>query len=383
MKFTVERSALLGAMMRACGVIEDKNTIPILSHVRLWSDPEGIRLAGTDMDMEISERVQATTETYGWATVPAHTLYEILRKLPSGSNIEITGDDSPTAAKLILRCGRSRFTLKGLDPSEFPEFLSNALDTRFDLSATDLRALINLTNFAVSTEPTRYYLNGIYLHVVGVGAGIDPVLRATATDGHRLALAETTAPRSATAMPSIIVPRKTIVEISRIIKDLTGDITVAVSQTQVQIVANGVTLTSKLVDGNYPEYDRVIPEYTGGHVMVTCSDIAEAVERVSTIHSDQSKAVRMVVPDGDGGGSALRLESTGTGGSADEEINCACAGAAAGMTIGFNSGYLLDILGVYQGADMLRIEMTDPSAPVAITSPALSGATFVLMPMRV
>ena len=206
MKLTVERTALLKSLGHVHRVVERRNTIPILANVLIRADKAALNLKATDLDLEVIETVAAEGGAVGATTVPAHMIYDIVRKLPEGSQIvlEALGD----RASLAIRAGRSRFTLQTLPDTDFPDLAAGEMTHRFTLPAGDLKRLIDKTQFAISTEETRYYLNGIYLHTVGSGNAV--LLRAVATDGHRLAQVEFAAPVGAAGMPGVIIPRKTV-----------------------------------------------------------------------------------------------------------------------------------------------------------------------------
>ncbi|MGN6463189.1 MAG: DNA polymerase III subunit beta, partial [Pseudolabrys sp.] len=255
MKVTVERSALLKSLGHVHRVVERRNTIPILANVLLRADKGKLSLKATDLDLEVIETIAAEVSPGGSTTVPAHMFYEIVRKLPEGTQVvlEASGD----RAILAIRAGRSRFTLQTLPESDFPDLAAGEMTHKFTLAAKDLKRLIDKTQFAISTEETRYYLNGIYLHVAGAAKA--QKLRAVATDGHRLAQAELDAPKGADGMPGIIVPRKTVGEVQRLIEDLDADVSIELSQTKIRFTIGDVVLTSKLIDGTFPDYGRVIP----------------------------------------------------------------------------------------------------------------------------
>jgi DNA polymerase-3 subunit beta len=217
MKLTIERAALLKALGHVQSVVERRNTIPILSNVLLSAERGTLTFSATDLDMEITDEAEARVEVPGQITAPAHTLYEIVRKLPDGAEVELSfaGDDP----RLQVSAGRSRFNLPVLPAGDFPVMSSEGLTARLVVDTVDLMRLIDKTRFAISTEETRYYLNGLYLHTV-VENGITK-LRAVATDGHRLALAEMLAPEGAVGAPGVIVPRKTVQEARRL--DVQGD----------------------------------------------------------------------------------------------------------------------------------------------------------------
>ncbi|MGZ8369398.1 MAG: DNA polymerase III subunit beta, partial [Rhodoplanes sp.] len=248
MKVTVERSELLRSLSHVHRVVERRSTIPILANVLVRAESGQLAFKATDLDLEILEAIPADVPAGGVTTVPAHMFYEIVRKLPEGAQVVLEG--SSDRAVLVIRAGRSRFTLQTLPESDFPDLAAGDMTHEFTLPAADLKRLIDKTQFAISTEETRYYLNGIYLHTAGEGT--KAVLRAVATDGHRLAQVELTAPAGAAGMPGIIIPRKTVGEVHRLVEDIDGEIKVELSATKIRFTIGPVVLTSKLIDGTFP-----------------------------------------------------------------------------------------------------------------------------------
>src|SRR5258708_2492195 len=230
MKVTVERAELLKSLGRVHRVVERRNTIPILANVLIRADKSKLSLKATDLDLEVIDAVDAEVSPGGSTTVPAHMFYEIVRKLPEGAQIvlEASGD----RAVLTIRAGRSRFTLQTLPESDFPDIAAGDMTHKFTLAAADLKRLIEKTQFAISTEETRYYLNGIYLHTASSGG--NNMLRAVATDGHRLAQVELAVPPGAEGMPGVIVPRKTVNEVLRLIEDAGAEVAVELSQAKIR-----------------------------------------------------------------------------------------------------------------------------------------------------
>ena len=352
-------------------VVERRNTIPILSNVKMEGKDGVLSLNATDMDLDIAESVSAEIAVAGVTTAPAHTLYDIVRKLPEGSQVEIeTSEDD----KLTLRAGRSRFTLSCLPTEDFPVMAGGELPQEFRLSAGELRGLIDRTKFAISTEETRYYLNGIYLHVAERD-GVD-VLRAVATDGHRLASVEAPLPEGASGMPGVILPRKTVTELRKLIDEIGDDVTIALSETKVRFSFDDVVMSSKLIDGTFPDYARVIPADNDKILDVECKPFAEAVDRVSAISTEKSRAVKLAV----GNNTLVLSANSPDNGSASEEIEVSYGAEA--MEIGFNSRYLLDITQQIEG-DTAQFVMSDSASPTLVREVGDSSALYVLMPMRV
>ncbi|CAA7620889.1 DNA polymerase III subunit beta [Magnetospirillum sp. SS-4] len=372
MKLTIERAALLKSLAHVQSVVERRTTIPILSNVKLEGRSGALSLNATDMDLDIVESVAADVVRPGATTAPAHTFYEIVRKLPDGSQVEIefNADDS----QLTLRSGRSKFSLSCLPVEDFPVLSGGDLPFSFTLAAAELKTLIDRTRFAISTEETRYYLNGIYLHATNAGGG--DVMRAVATDGHRLARAEITLPNGAAGMPGIIIPRKTVTEIRKLIDETECEITVSLSETKLKFAFGDAVLTSKLIDGTFPDYERVIPDGNDKILEVDCKSFAQAVDRVSAISTEKSRAIKLSLEKG----TATLSASSPENGSAVEEIEANYDSTP--LEIGFNSRYLMDILAQVEGETAL-FAMADAASPTVVREVADSGAVYVLMPMRV
>lgn len=372
MKITVERAELLKALSHMHRVVERRNTIPILANVLLRAEKSTLQLKATDLDLEVTETIAAEVAPGGATTVPAHMFYEIVRKLPEGSQValETAGD----RATLEIRAGRSRFTLQTLPESDFPDFAAGDLTHRFKLAAGDLKRLIDKTQFAISTEETRYYLNGIYLHTAGSGKAA--MLRGVATDGHRLAQYELPLPAGATGMPGVIVPRKTVGEVQRLIEDSEAQVEIELSQAKIRFKIGDVVLISKLIDGTFPDYARVIPLGNDKELQVQKKEFEAAIDRVSTISSERGRAVKFSLSNGRLVLSVVNPDS----GSATEELEVEYG--AEPLEIGFNARYLLDIAAQLDG-EVAILKFADPGSPTLIQDKDAKGALYVLMPMRV
>jgi DNA polymerase-3 subunit beta len=372
MKVTVERAALLKSLGHVHRVVERRNTIPILANVLIKADKARLAFKATDLDLEVTDTISAEAGPAGSTTVPAHMFYEIVRKLPEGAQvvIEASGD----RVVLAIRAGRSRFTLQTLPESDFPDLAAGEMTHTFKLPAADLKRMIDKTQFAISTEETRYYLNGIYLHTAGTAKA--PMLRGVATDGHRLAQFELPLPGGAEGMPGIIVPRKTVGEVQRLIEDLEAEVTIELSQGKIRFTLGDAVLTSKLIDGTFPDYARVIPVANDKQLIVDKKEFEQAVDRVSTVSSERGRAVKLSLANG-----KLVLSVTNPdSGSATEEIEVEYAAEA--LDIGFNSRYLLDIAAQLDG-EAAVLKLADPGSPTLIEDRDTKGALYVLMPMRV
>ncbi len=367
MKATIERATLLKSLGHVQSVVERRNTIPILSNVLIEAREDGsLRLMATDLDLQVDESVPANVTQGGATTVSAHTLFDIIRKLPEGSQVEI----SAAEGKMQVNAGRSRFSLSTLPRDDFPVIAEGELPTRFELPAATLRQIIEKTRFAISTEETRYYLMGIFLHLV------DDQLRAAATDGHRLARVTVAKPDGADGMPDVIVPRKTVAELYRLLEELEGTVEVSLSPTKVRFGLGSAVLTSKLIDGTVPDYNRVIPTANDKLLKIDPKSFSAGVDRVSTIASEKTRAVKMSV---DRDKVTLSVTSPENG-VATEEVPADYG--SDGLEIGFNARYLLDILGEIDG-DTVEVHLADAAAPTLLRENDKSNALYVLMPMRV
>jgi len=372
MKVTVERASLLKSLGHVHRVVERRNTIPILANVLVRAEGSKLSFKATDLDLEITETIAAEVSPGGSTTVPAHMFYEIVRKLPEGTQVVLEG--SGDRAVLALKAGRSRFTLQTLPENDFPDLAAGEMTHSFTVAAADLKRLIDKTQFAISTEETRYYLNGIYLHAAGSNKA--QTLRAVATDGHRLAQVELPLPKGAAGMPGIIVPRKTVGEVQRLIEDNESEIAIELSQGKIRFTIGDVVLTSKLIDGTFPDYARVIPSGNDKELVVDKKEFEQAVDRVSTVSSERGRAVKLSLSSG-----RLVLSVTNPdSGSATEEIEVEYA--AEPLDIGFNSRYLLDIASQIE-SEAAVLKLADPGSPTLIQDKDSKGTLYVLMPMRV
>ena len=374
MKLKADRATLLKALAHIQSVAEKRNTIPILANVMIAVKDGQLRLTATDMEIAVVEQVAATTTRHGATPARAGTLYDPGRKLPDGAMIEL--EHAGGEAQLALRAGRYATSLVALPTDDFPSMTAGTLPHRFHLSGLTLRGLIDRTRFAISTEETRYYLNGIYLHAAE-SDGV-PVLRAVATDGHRLARVEEPLPEGAGGIPGVIVPRKTVAELRKLLDEESGDIEVGLSDTRIQFTVGTVTLTSKLIDGTFPEYERVIPRDNDKVLRVGKKDFSDAVARVAAISSERSRPVKLSLARDLLVLSAASPEQ----GTATEELDGDRVAYTAGpLEIGFQARYLNDITD--QITDKVEFLFSDGSAPTVVRDSADSAALYVLMPMRV
>lgn len=367
MKATIERATLLKSLGHVQSVVERRNTIPILSNVLIEAKDGGVlRLMATDLDLQIVEEASAAVEQSGTITVSAHTLFEIVRKLPEGSQVSLSASEG----RLYIVASRYKSNLPTLPRDDFPVIAEGELPTSFALPAAKLRAIIDKTRFAISTEETRYYLNGIFIHVA------DDVMKAAATDGHRLARVTLARPDGAQGMPDIIVPRKCIAELRKLLDEVEGSVEIALSASKIRFSLGHAVLTSKLIDGTFPDYNRVIPTANDKILKIDPKSFMASVDRVATIASEKTRAVKMAL---DRDKITLSVTSPENGTAAEEVPGDY---SAQGFEIGFNARYLLDILGQVEG-DMVEVHLADAAAPTLIRENDKAEALYVLMPMRV
>ena len=371
MKATIERANLLRSLGHVQSVVERRNTIPILSNVLIEAMADGsMRLMATDLDLQINETMEAASvEVAGSTTVSAHTLFDIVRKLPEGTQVSLTASDG----KMQVVAARSRYSLNTLPRDDFPIIAEGDLPTKFELPAVTLRQIIDKTRFAISTEETRYYLNGIFLHVADDG---QPVLKAAATDGHRLARVTVPRPEGAEGMPDIIVPRKCVAELRKLLDEVEGTVEVTLSATKIRFGLGTAVLTSQLIDGSFPDYNRVIPTGNDKILKIDPKAFMAGVDRVSTIALEKTRAVKMALePD------RITLSVTSPeNGTAAEEVPGEYGSDA--FEIGFNARYLMDILSQIE-SETVEVHLADAAAPTLIRENDKSPALYVLMPMRV
>ncbi|HVF93367.1 MAG TPA: DNA polymerase III subunit beta [Sphingomonas sp.] len=371
MKATIERATLLKGLSHVQSVVERRNTIPILSNVLLEATAEGaLRLMATDLDLQINESIAAAVDQPGATTISAHTLFDIARKLPEGSQVQLSAADG----RMTIVAGRARFSLGTLPRDDFPVIAEGELPTKFELPAETLKQVIDKTRFAISTEETRYYLNGIFFHVADDGS--TPVLKAAATDGHRLARVTMARPDGAEGMPDVIVPRKCVAELRKLLDEVDGSVGVSLSSTKIRFDLGQAILTSKLIDGTFPDYSRVIPTGNDKILKIDPKSFMQGVNRVSTIATEKTRAVKMAL---DRDKITLSVTSPENGTAAEEVPG---EYVALPFEIGFNSRYLMDILGQIDG-DTVEVHLADAAAPTLIRENDKAEALYVLMPMRV
>lgn len=372
MKLSIERNTLLKAVSHAQSVVERRNTIPILANVLIEAEDDKVQFRATDLDVEIVDRVQAKVDRTGSTTVSAVLLHEIARKLPDGALIELTADTAGN--RLTVEAGRSNFSLATLPKEDFPIMASSEYAANFSAKSGDLRRLFDKSRFAISTEETRYYLNGVYMHSATFENS--KVLRCVATDGHRLARVDTGLPEGAEELPGVIIPRKTVAEIRKFLDDDEVQIAVSVSETKVRFATPDITLTSKVIEGTFPDYTRVIPASNDKKLEVDADEFAKAVDRVSTVSSERSRAVKLNLEDDQ----LTLIVNSPDSGAAEEQV--AVAYSDERLEIGFNAKYLLEISGQIDKENAIFM-FNSSGDPVLIREGNDLSAVYVVMPMRV
>ncbi len=372
MKFSIERAALLKAAAQAQSVVERRNTIPVLANVLIEADGDAVSFRATDLDIEVVDRAHAMVERAGATTVSAVLLHEIVRKLPDGAQVQLI-DDTATG-RLTVQAGRSTFALATLPKQDFPVMASSEYAANFKLPAGVLRRIFDKSKFAISTEETRYYLNGVYLHVAEAEG--TRVLRCVATDGHRLARIDAPLPEAAGDMPGVIVPRKTVGELRKLLDNADAEIAVSVSETKVRFATSEITLTSKVIDGTFPDYSRVIPTGNTRRLEVDAAEFAKAVDLVATVSSERSRAVKLALHD-----DRLVL-SVNAPDSGHAEAELAVAYSDERLEIGFNAKYLLEIASQVDRENAVFL-FNSAGDPTLMREGTDTSAVYVVMPMRV
>ena len=368
MKFEISKSSLVKALSNVNGAVEKRNTIPILLNVKIEALAGKIRLVTTDMDIVVISMVEAKVENEGQTTVPAQLFYDIVRKIPDGTNISIELPSDGSSIK--IQYNKSKFSLPCLSAEEFPILSEGEVLVNFTIDSSELVRIIDNTRFAISSDETRHYLNGMFLHAVEKDGKVE--LRGVATDGHRLALSSANVSSLKSSVPGIIIPRKTTNEIRRIIED-NDKVAISISKGKIKVICGDSVVISKLIDGEFPEYDKVVPKDNNQLVLVDRKVIFNAIDRVATIATDKNRSIKLIL---DSGKISLQV-STSDGGFADEEIEVDFKGNK--IEAGFNSRYLLEIIGQIE-EEKLNIKFKDGNSPILIE---VNNGLYVIMPVRI
>ena len=375
MEFKINSSDLLKALSHIHGIVEVRHTLPILSNIILKAKDNELTLSSTNLDIYCADKIKAEVSIAGEISVSAVTFFEIVKRLPSGSEVIMTMKEGEN--EIILKCGRSKFNLSTLKTDDFPIISDNDLSTNFVLSADELIRIIDKTKFAVSNEETRYYLNGIFLHKAERDS--IPFLRAVATDGHRLAQYDIPLPQGAEEITGIIIPKKTIFELRKVLDDANGDVSISLNENKIKFTFNDLKIISKVIDGTFPDYTKVIPQNNNKNFKTNNNELKNAIDRVSAVAANEeskSKAIKLSLEDNK---LNLSVESQSKG-SANEIIDISYDGDK--VDIGFNSKYIIDICNEVDGEEV-DISLLDSVSPAIILDKTDENLFFVLMPMRI
>lgn len=372
MKFSIDRSTLLKALSHTQTIVERKGVTPILSNILLSADDHQLSISATDLDLSLVETIPAHVEEKGTTTVSAHLMHDIVRKFSEGSSVEIS--EKPDTNFLSLKSGKAKFSLPTLDAKDFTTIKTSGLPNTFVIHSKDLSHLISATRSSMCIEEVRYYLNGIYLHTKEVDQR--PVLRAVATDGHRLALAEVDQPQGAHGMPDVIIPRKTIIEVAKILEEVQGEVQVSLSLTQIIFNFGKALIASRLVDGSFPDYERVIPANNDSSLTVSRKHLCDAVDRVSTIASEKTKWIRVVIEP-----KTITISASSNNQSMGTE-DCEVTYDGKHLSTGFNAKYLLEVIQQIK-SETLELKLSDNDTPIIIRGIDEQDVFYVMMPVRV
>ncbi|QQR69619.1 MAG: DNA polymerase III subunit beta [Alphaproteobacteria bacterium] len=373
MKVEIEKEKLLRALGRVQNIVERRTTIPILGNVLLVTEDQKLCLMTTDMEMEAFERVPAQIARGGQATVPAHMMFDIVRKLPDRAMVTMELDGS----QMLLAAGRSRFRLGSLPVEDFPQISRDEFPNRFSMPVADLRFLIDHTRMAIAADDARHYLQGLYLHLENASEGESPMLRAVAVDGHRMARAERAVPAAARGMPAVIIPRKAVNELRRLLDEADdGMVELAVTMTKARFAMGSVSLTTRLVDGQFPDYRRVVPAGNDRVLEIDSRAFTQAVDRVAIMSLDSGRLMHLSMDDGHLNVSA---SSSQDGSTASEDLEASYKGPKLDM--GFSSRYLLDVLQLIPEGTV-RFTLGEAMSPAVVEDASDPSTLYVLMPIR-
>ena len=375
MKLQLSKSNFVKSLSFVQNIVESKSTIPILANVLLEAKQGRLNISATDMDITIFDKIKINNiESEGSTSVPAQTLYSVIKELPDDNPIDLSYDQNNK--KLHLMSSKSKFVFSCLSTDEFPISPVETFKTSFDLEPDTLKEIIDKTYFASSNEETRYYLNGLYIHTAS--SNNKNYLRAVATDGHRLAQYQISAPVTTVKNNfGVIIPKKLIFELRKLIDDVKENVRIDLSERKIKFSFNETIIISKLVDGKFPDYEKVIPKNTSNTFSINRKKFIESINRISTISSEKSKAIKLNLNKDKIIISANNVEE---GGSGVEEINIKYNGPS--LDIGFNSSYLKEILNQFT-LEEITILFSDSTAPTIIKDSSKIESLYVLMPMRV
>ncbi len=365
MKFSLTREQLLPALSLVCGAVERKGTLPILSNVLLVVEAQRLLMTGTDLEVELKAQVTLDEAETGEITVPARKLLDIVKSLPDSATLNFSLQES----KVVVRSGKNRFTLTTLPATEFPGLEEGPGTVSFELAQSELRSLLERTQFAIAQGDVRYYMNGLFLELKGGR------LRSVSTDGHRLALADAKQAIDSTEEFGVIVPRKGILELLRLLEPSDAKIRVSVGSNHIRVQTADYHFVSKLVDGKFPEYERVIPRNGDKYLVINREVLKEALGRVSILCNEKFRGVRLNLSTG-----ALKLTANNPE-QEEAEVMIDVDYDAGELEIGFNVNYLMDIVNAVRW-DAIRFVLLDSSSSALAEEQNGSGTLYLVMPMR-
>lgn len=365
MNITFERDALIRPLTYVTGVVERRQTLPVLSYVLVRSGETGVTLTGTDLETEVVVQCEANTAGHVEMTLPARKLLDICRALPQGAKLDVRKDGN----KAVLKAGRSRFTLLTLPSDDFPSIQTTQWDVTIGLDQQQLRRVLEETSFCMAQQDVRYYLNGLLLEFAG------KVLRAVATDGHRMAVSEATLEGSVTEGRQAIVPRKAVIEMIRVLDESSGRVELMLSGNHLRVQSPGLVFTAKLIDGRYPDYTKVLPARQSKHLAVDREELRIALGRAAILSNEKFRGVRLGV-----GAQTLKIVAHNPEQEeAEEEVATDYVGEA--MEVGFNVNYLIEATSALQSTQVV-LGLNDPNSSCLIHSPDREYPRYVIMPMR-
>ena len=372
MKFIVSKSLIYKTLSHLQSIVNKKNTLPILANILIEADQNTLTLSATDMDISIKEAINCNIIESGSTTLNAQIMFDIIKKLPENSEIEFISNDGKI---LTIRSNVSKFSLQCLPKDEFPIIETSSNNAkRLKVKANTIFNLINKTKFAISNEETRYFLNGLYFNISSQDN--KSALTFVGTDGHRLATSSSETNNINTEIPGVIIPKKTINELSKLLAENNDEVDIDIFSNKIIFYIENLILISKLIDGNFPDYNRVIPKDNNNHLNINREKLLSAVDRVSTIANEKSPSIKIKLLKNLINLSTINSENS----TATEDLETNYDGNE--IEIGFNAKYIMDILDHLEGEE-IKISFNDNTTPIIAQEQAKSEITYVLMPMRV
>lgn len=371
MKFIITKQAIFKTLSHLQSIVNKKNTLPILSNILIEAEHNSLTLSSTDMDISIKETINCNIVEEGATTLNAQIIYDIIKKLPENNEVEFISNDSKI---LTIRSNVSKFSLNCLPKDDFPIIETTSNGKKITVNAKTTFNLINKTKFAISNEETRYFLNGLYLNITKDSSS--NIITFVGTDGHRLATSSSNTHSFDHEIPGVIIPKKTINELAKILSEKHDDIDIDISSNKIIFYIDNLILISKLIDGSFPDYNKVIPKNNTNHLIINRTNLLSAVDRVSTISNEKSPSIKFKVFNDLVNLSTVNNENS----TATEDIPAKYDGID--IEIGFNSRYIMDILDNLEGEE-IKLSFNDNSTPIIAQEQSKSNLIYVLMPMRV